>query len=250
MTNSPFANLIPSAVLVALMAYLSWPYLEPARSSANPPGKLPKITEAVLHPAVLPATKRDPFGASIRFELEEFGDEKLDPRKARGKPPGVKTLATGAAASKLPVTTLEKRTADTGTVAAGRDEPAQVASKKKDATKTAAPDSKDTSSLVLSATLLHGQQSLALINGRAYKPGDVLEGSTLERPLLLAEVHHHWVVVKRGEQLMNLGYSDSLPESLAGGPPKGVTSGRGRPSGPQRSTSPKDAATSIYPSAR
>ena len=62
--------------------------------------------------------------------------------------------------------------------------------------------------LVLNATLLYGEQRIAMINGRAYRTGEPLAASDSATQLRVAEIHHHRVVLENDGRLVDLTYSD------------------------------------------
>lgn len=187
-------KLIPVAVLVAILGYLAWTHFEQEPPSAGPPSKLPEIANDLLRPAALPITERDPFGKSVRFELGETSDERPVPGRK-----GNKAAESTAGNASRP-----------GTAAAAAPAKKLSPAEAKIATKKAM------SELVLNATLLYGDQKIAMINGRAYQAGERLGAPGSEIPLRVAEIHHHRVVLEHDGKLVDLTYSDKPVDSKAG----------------------------------
>ncbi len=174
---APLVKLIPTAVMIAVLAYLGSPYIGAEVVANRAVGKLPEIANELLRPVAPEPTERDPFGNSVRFELGETSSQR----------PGYRTPANKA-----------------GTAKPGDASAAAATSKQGGAPADLVPPA----DLVLNATLLRGPSKVAMINGRAYRPGDCLEDSKLGAAYSIADVQHHQVVLEYEGKRVNLLYSD------------------------------------------
>jgi hypothetical protein len=203
--NGPWAKLVPTAALIAIIGYLSMPYFD--APPANPaPSKRLKLAADDLRPAAPPATERDPFGGSVRFEMgeanhEESGRTTKGNQATAGKPGQASPGPGGSSAGKTAA--IEAKT--------GRTDVADPTKRATTEVKTA--DRTANTELVLNATLLHGQKRHAFINGRSYKPGESLDPSDSPTPCIVAEIHHHYVVLERDGRRVDLNYSDESASS-------------------------------------
>ena len=208
--NGPWAKLIPSATLVAVLGYLSLPYFDAPPASTASSTQAPKMTAQSLHPTAPPPTERDPFGGSIRFEMgiarDEASGRLTKSNQAAAAMSGEPARGAQGGANQTPVdkTASETTKAEKTTVidAAGRP-----------VTQIKTADHTTDVELVLSATWLHGQGRVALINGRAYRPGEQLDASDSQTPCIVAEIHHHQVVLNRNGTSMELRYPDATAVS-------------------------------------
>jgi hypothetical protein len=226
------AKLIPSAVLIAILGYLSWPYFDPAPAGNGSSGKLPEVAADLLRPAAPPATKRDPFGNSVRFELGETKNEKSGRRTTGNKPAGAKPGKTSHAQSG----------------AAGKSKAGEAATHSASATEVKTADRNTMASLVLNATLLDGQKSIALINGRAYRPGEALATSGSEKAPVLVEIHHHGVILLCEGKPVELRYPDT-PAGAKSDPPAAKGSAKKKSAKPPAARRPAGSSSPVRPTA-
>jgi hypothetical protein len=215
----PMAKFAPTTVLVATFGYLGWSYFAVSPLPV-PISKPPQITADMLRPAAPEETKRDPFGESVRFELGETksakpgfnrNQAKLADAKPQGKPGAtpasqVGSQKTGAALmNTAAIASGGPATQPLAPVPPGA--PASTGSNNTSAS-TARGNTVSTdatlANLVLSATLLDGTDRVAMINDRAYRPGEPVDESTSEPGLTVAEIHHHYVILSRAGQLIQL----------------------------------------------
>ena len=239
----PMAKFAPTTVLVATFGYLGWSYFAVSPSPV-PISKPPQITADMLRPAEPEETKRDPFGESVRFELGETKSAKLgfnrnqakfSDAKPQGKPGTTRSqvgsqktgdasmntaaIANGGPATQPPAHRAARRAASTGS----NNTSASTAHGN-----TVSADA-TLANLVLGATLLDGTDRVAMINNRAYRPGEPVDESTSEPGFRVAEIHHHYVVLSRAGQLIQLTYRDRPAESRTGAPLRNKAAGGGGP---------------------
>ncbi len=71
--SGTFGRIVPTAIVLVVVAWCCWPYLEGARlaGGVQPGDKLPRITASLLSPDVKPAPERNPF--------QPFQTKKADP---------------------------------------------------------------------------------------------------------------------------------------------------------------------------
>jgi hypothetical protein len=245
--NGPWAKLIPTAALIAIIGYLSLPYFDASPANTAPPAKRLKLAADDLRPTAPPGTERDPFGGSVRFEMGDAHHEESGRITKGNQPTGGKLgqalpSPSGGAAAKTAASEAKM-----GKAAAG-DPTKLSATEVKTADRTANTD------LVLTATLLHGEQRHALINGRSYQPGEVLDGPDSQTPYTVAEIHHHHVVLERDGSRVDLNYPDEsvgpkpAAAGRAGNPKNARIPGAGGPRGP--SPPPRSNKTVRAPQAR
>ena len=199
--NGPWAKLIPTAALTAIIGYLSLPYFEAPPAITAPSTKRLKLAADDLRPTAPPATERDPFGGSVRFEMGNAHPEES----------GLTTKGNQATAGKSGQASPGPGGSAAGKTAAGEaklDKTAAGDPMKRAATEVKTADRTVNTELVLNATLLHGQQRHAFINGRSYQPGEALDASDSPTPCIVAEIHHHYVVLEREGRRVDLNYSD------------------------------------------
>ncbi len=239
--QSPYAKLIPTAVLIAILAYLSWSYLEEP-APLGPQAKLPEIEANHLSPPTIPNAERDPFGDSVRFELAEVLVPEKKGRHAATQPT---TTTTKTADRTQTASNASSVKGSPGTVASPNpgappapprapvvlDQKTGVAGKPAIAGKNAGQNS--AAGPVLNATLLHGQQQVAVIDGHTYRQGERLDSSSSAEGCLIAEVHHHRVVLVRDGKVENLTYADRVSS-----PSSGKAQSAQRAAGPQKGKTP------------
>jgi hypothetical protein len=233
--STPLAKLIPTATMIAILGYLCWSYLELGIPASSPPSKLPEVTAEMLHPKVPEETDRDPFGESLKFEMTEHseatGRTKTKPGAGTGATPaaGPRTAAPAATQPGAAQGTKAARpVAGTGTAGAKGGGEAGNRPRGVVEVKTAL---RTADNLVLNATLLHGGERSALINGRVYRQGEAIEESGTGSPQRVAEIHHHLVVLECEGQQLQLRYA----EMSSGDKPPGRNPGGARQAGPRAS---------------
>jgi hypothetical protein len=247
--QGPLGKLIPLSTLLVVLGYLCWPHFETPPTPEGPSTTLPKVTDSMLRPGQPPASVRDPFGDSVRFEIGE-----IDESRSAKRTPGPRSKdKTATDASRTTGTTPLKKveSADTATPPPRQTAPVASAGTTALATRGAAPQTRTSASavsnepttgLVLNATLLFGDERIAMINGRAYKQGDSVESVGADEPPVLRQIHHHSVIVSRAGQVATLHYpnTSSQPTARQGAAPPGGTrnvSSR-RPAAPARPSVP------------
>jgi hypothetical protein len=222
--NGPLGKLIPISALLVVLGYLCWPHFETPPTPEGPSTNLPKVTDSLLRPGQPPAIARDPFGDSVPFEIGEIDEE----RSARRAPPhrakgGAARTAATAPSKGTPGNAITKPTenattrpaqdASTSPPGGAGSAPSRAVPQTLTAGKSTADE--PTTGLVLNATLLYGDQQIAMINGRAYKPGDAVESAGSADPPVIRQIDHHSVVVSRAGQVGTLQYSNTSSQTVA-----------------------------------
>lgn len=232
MTSIPAAKLLPSVIIVATFGYLCWPYFETARQMPAATAKSAQITGQLLKPSQPPQAARDPFGNSLAFELGETSDERPGQgRKGRPAPPKTPAAVVTKGADRKP---QETRTAAREGMAAAPSAVAKVGAKVE-----SKPDAEVLGEMVLNATLLRGPLQSAMINGRVYQRGDVLEQAEAKEPLRVDEIHHHHVVLIRDGKRLELKYPQIAVAPSADDSQASATDPKPRPTRPTNPQSPK-----------
>jgi hypothetical protein len=199
------SKLIPTIVLVATICYLAWSHYDLDAAAGALPSNLPEISADLLRPTAPPPTERDPFGKSVRFELGETSDERPVPGKTTaGTTPATSPPGNPANPGNPP---------RPGTTGAGQSAAAPAA--RLSPAEAAIIVEKTLAELVLNATLLSGDQRVAMINGRAYRPGDPVVAADAAAQLRVAEIHHHRVVLERQGKRVDLTFANQPTNTKA-----------------------------------
>jgi hypothetical protein len=197
------AKLIPTIILVATIGYLAWSHYDLDAAAGALPSNLPEISADLLRPTAPPPTERDPFGKSVRFELGETSDERPEP----GKKTGAKTA--GTTSTPPPSQGNPANPGDpTRPGTTGADQSAAAPAARLSPAEAAVVVERALAELVLNATLLSGDQRVAMINGLAYRPGDPVAAADADAQLRVAEIHHHHVVLEREGKQVDLTFAN------------------------------------------
>ena len=183
----------PTAIIMALAAWCCWPYLSEPGGAAGPKedGKLLKISNSLLSPAIKPVCRRDPFRPADTTSTvsDKHGQPTASPKHG--------AAATSSRGNGTSLVSSQNREAPTPS-AAGRAGPAPNAD---------IPNILQ--SLTLGATYIRGDQRIALINGRVCREGEQLAISNArEAPCLVKQIFPDKVVLQYRGQTTELEYQN------------------------------------------
>lgn len=195
------AGTAPPIVLLAVVGWAAWPYLESPGSTPTSKPQIAEVPSALLARVTNRAPDRDPFRAP----------------------------ATIDSAAKVP---------KAGPAADPLDRPARLvtpAQRKAELASRAGAEVRATlpGQVALSATSIRGKYRLAVLNGRTYSEGEAVEGIAAPGPVVLATVQPMSVRLRCGETTFDVAFSSASaatrpPPAVSTPPPARLRPTRGR----------------------
>lgn len=174
----PLDKAVPRAIAAAVVVYCLWPILTSffAKPKANTPEKLPELTAAMLSPKLPPHPERNPFVIHDCTSNSDSADRETNsqyPARAAGSTQSTRTAYSAQRASAGGGRSGGKFSVDSNS-GGNRD-----------------------GNPVLEATLIAGNQRVAVINGRVYSKNDRLHFPRLSNsPCVIVGVQPYKVLLK------------------------------------------------------
>ncbi len=200
----PLDKVIPRALALAVVVYCLWPSLTEFFAKPRPPAPatLPELTASLLSPTLPPLPTQNPFAEEAPAEAPAATSANAIQSVLKSAPRGGSTQ---------PVESKSR------TVAAGR----QVITRSGEGERPAAKLSERAGPRpVLEATCIVGERRLAVIDGRVYAPNDKASLPGLSAtPCEVVGVLPYKVLLKCGDQRLELTYSDAASKSASAARP-------------------------------
>jgi hypothetical protein len=205
------ASVVSWVVLIAVVGWAGWPYLESAGSSAGSKIRVAEVAVAQLAGATGLVPARDPFQA---FGEVAAGQSTPAP------------LTTASPAAEVPGSEL---------AAGALDRPGRPSDPAQDPTDSSRRGEAEiranlTGQVALSATSIRGERRMAVLNGRTYAEGETIKGITGPGPVILAAVRPMSVRLRSGGTTVDVAFSRA---SAATRPPPAVATPSPSPARPR-----------------
>lgn len=188
-----FANIAPSAIMMAAVGYCCWPYLEQPTLTTAPKevAKPIEISDALLSPNIGSKNDRDPFGMKGLVKADDKGkaSDKNQPGDGRGSG-GAKTNGDTLAGDKKPPTAAELEAERLAAAKKALEEVQEAVQK-----------------LTLNATYISSRRRTAMINSRLYSEGEHMRHPDDKvKSMQIAKVLPHKVIMQMNGLSVELGY--------------------------------------------
>ena len=183
-----YGKMAPTGFMIVVAGYWCWPFLDGlgAGVRSQEDKSLPEVTAELLSPKIDPPPERDPFHALYPGQITPV--ETQDPDAGGTVQDGDEFVTSGADAEKTP--------------------PASAEGDFNASERTANP----LGGLTLNATFIKGDQRVALINGRPYMQGELLDlSNSSSGDCLVKRIDSYAVLIEHNGRTVELSYPQGLP---------------------------------------